>query len=201
MKVTRHTKSTRGREYRCSGCKQESSVIAPGEEYYEWHPRNGPPGRRHVKCGYPRRSMLSGSKLGTLWDAQDDANEQIDAWAPEIDSPDYSDVKSALESVAEAARDVGQEYADGIQNMPDALQYSPTAEAMQQCADDCEAYADALDGWSPDEEEPDLPEGLPDDDGFDENESDRTKAFEEWVEAVKDSARAALEDDSPEYQG
>src|SRR5262252_6121080 len=93
----------------CRVCGHE---IQPGETYRYFEPRYGPP---VMYCAehHPRRSHMTSSKLGVLYDAQDD-------FAPsEYES--LEDLRSGLESIAETAREVASEYEDSISNMPEGL--------------------------------------------------------------------------------
>lgn len=210
-RVTRHTKSNRGRTYHCIGpCKLDSSEIVAGQEYYEWSPRSGVR-RKHVECGYPRPSQLSSRKTAVVEDAIMDAAEAIGSWEPggELELPaggdaTYSDtdcdgLKSILQEVASQAEDVGSEYEQSADNMPESLQYGTQAEAMRDVAGELESWASELTDWDP----PDL--DLPnrsDDESFAQD-GDYQEACLEAIDAWKDEARSSAQDamdDLPEYQ-
>lgn len=132
-------KSKKARTCRCG------HVVQPGEGYKWAEPRFGP---IKIWCHEhsPRRSELTTSKLATLYDAQDDfTTEGVET---------IEDLQASLESLAEVAREVAEEYQDSIDNMPDALQESsPAAEQMREYIYDLEQYADDLESFSPDEQE------------------------------------------------
>jgi hypothetical protein len=100
------------------------------ETYRYAEPRTGP---RLVWCyrHMPKRSQLSASKLGAVWDAIDD-----------FDSGTYTnveDLQAAIEEIKSIATQVQEEYEDSLQNM--VTTEGPIPEAMQQNIDFLEAYA------------------------------------------------------------
>jgi hypothetical protein len=214
-RVYTKTKSKRGKTYNCSGCGEP---IKPGQSYYTWSRRFGY-GRgvsyyRHTKCGFPRPTQLSSRKTAQIEEAVLDANQAIGSWSPTLkfepgDDPvaevtveiehDYGDVSAALEEVSGVARDVGQEYEDGADNMPEQLAYSPVAEAMREAKEACDDYADELERWQPDREEPEIPERI-EHETSGEFEVRLQDALDSWAEEVRDSAQEALSE-IPEYQG
>lgn len=207
-RVTLHTRSSRvtKRPYICTGCRSE---IEPGQKYYEWERRYGGPQRRHETCGRPRPTELSSRKTAQVEEAILDAQSAIGSWDQQpldgctepVESVEleYDDLTSALEAVAEVAREVASEYEDGVNNMPDALQYSPTGEAMTQVAEALNDWADEVEDFQPDAASVDLPD--PDDYGsFDEWLEAAEQAVSEAVDSVREEAEGKLED-MPEYEG
>ena len=121
-----------------------------------------------------------------------------------FDNP--SDAAEGLRELASEAEGIGQEYADGVGNMPDSLQSSPTAEAMEQIASEIDDWvgelnsrADEIDSWAPDESAmADLEETAEaEDEDFDE-EVARLSLWEDSEE--RGNAEAELSN-KPEYQG
>lgn len=125
-------------------CRRCGHKIEAGETYRWAEPRYGP---LLIWCHehYPRRSELSSSKLGQVWDAQDEFDVS--------EVTDIDEIKTAVEAVGEIARDVASEYEDSISNMPEGLQEGQVAEEMREKIDALEAYADELESWDPDEVE------------------------------------------------
>lgn len=194
-RVHQKVKSKRGKDYTCRVC---SKIIEPGQPYYVFEKRYGGPNRRHVSCGYPRPSELSGRKTALIDDAILDFNPDA--------CESVEDLQAELQAVAEVAREVGQEYEASADNMPESLQYGYQAEAMREVAQELESWADNLEDFEPDEEEPDEDaiSGLTGVD-WDDPES-VSEALEEakrdWLDQVRDQARSKLEDEPvPEYQG
>lgn len=163
-RVTRHTARQSTKDRRCRGC---GGPIEPGNEYYLWEKRYGGPQFRHVPCGYPRPTELSNRKTAQIEEAIQDAD---------FSSCDTEeDCQALLENIAQTARDVGEEYRDSFNNMPEGLQQGGTAQAMEQVAEELDSWADDLEGWSWDGQDDD-------------------------IEAMQDAAREML-DNMPEYQG
>lgn len=165
VKKARSSKRTRT-------CRTCGHVIQPGEAYRYFEPRFGPP---VMYCAehYPARSHMTSSKLGPLYDEQDNFTPS--------DYETVEDLQAALSAIADTAREVASEYEESISNMPEGLQdSSPAAEEMREKIDALEAYADQLESFEPDVEQ------------FDEDEA-RTEAEEEvaatMFEEMEDSGR------------
>lgn len=179
--------------------------IRVGDRYYTWARKNRGVFYQHVECGYPKRSQLSDRKTVVIEDAIDDANKAIGDWVPELAHAEptytdgYEDVRSALESVAEVARDVGQEYQDGFENMPEGFQQGGTGQAMEEVAQELDSWADELESWSPSSEDPDMPDREEDEDE-DEYRERCQQALDDWAEEVRSDAEDAMSG-MPEYQG
>ena len=80
----------------------------------------------------PKRSQLSNSKMGPVWDAQDSFNV--------ADAETVEDIKSAIEDVKTAAEEAKSDYEEGLENMPPGLQEGPTGQDIQE-------KIEALDSW------------------------------------------------------
>ncbi len=120
----------------CGHCRE---TIPKGAGYRWTKPRYG---SRKVRCLNSacafRASDLSGSKTAIVHDAIDDARDQI------ITAESQDDIQGILQSVADTAREVGQEYQDAS----DAWAGGNGHPDFQEKADQCESFADELDGWS-----------------------------------------------------
>lgn len=141
-------------------CRRCGHKIQPGESYKWAEPRYGPI-LLWCKDHSPKRSELTSSKLGPLYDAQDDFDVSEMTSAEEI--------SEALNSVAEVAREVAEEYQEGIDNMPEGLQEGDVAQQSQEKIEALESFADELESW----EASDVEE-------FDEDEAER-EAIEELI--------------------
>jgi hypothetical protein len=119
----------------CGRCRTE---IPKGSGYRWAKPRYG---RKMVRCLSTgcnfRPTDLSSSKMARIEEAIEDARESIDL------AEDYEGIKSALESCAEIAREVADEY----QEANDAWAGGNGREDLQEKIDSCEAFADELEGW------------------------------------------------------
>lgn len=189
-RVFRKTKNRGGhKEYRCSAptCLMEkdggSRVILAGEEYYTWKFNRGARFFRHAACGIPSRGELTNSKMGPLWDAVDQFDVSGCGSADEI--------KEALESVAQDARSVAEEYIDSADNIEQAFPSgNPTSEACRATGEELEAWADELESWEPDNEW----------DPEEHEEDERDDQFEAWLGECRDAATELISN-APEYQG
>jgi len=125
-------------------CRVCGHVIQPGESYRYFEPRYGPP-VMYCHEHHPSRSHMTSSKLGPLYDMQD-----------EFDPTAYDtleDLQTALADIASCAEEVASEYEDSISNMPEGLQdSSPAAEEMREKIDALQSYASDLESFDPDVE-------------------------------------------------
>lgn len=215
-RVYSKTKSTRGKTYRCESCGQD---IVAGESYYEWSRRFGRSGqtyRQHSTCGRPRPTQLSSRKTAVLEEAVSELD--FSTFAPEFSADDLdtdggqldidvTELESLLEGIADIAREIGQEYQDGFDNMPEGLQQGPTAQAMEEVAQELESWADDLVSQADLDGQFDY-EGFEYDEEAEASEEEQKAAWVEEVQAafetkVSELAEAAesVTGDYPEYQG
>lgn len=141
VKSARSSKTVR-RCYR-TGC---GHVVQAGEPYKHASFKTGPYSsttRVWCKDHSPRASeMTVNDRLSTLYGIQESVEDDLaKLMAGELT---ITDIKSALESAAEDARGVAEDYETSISNMPDQLQQSSQAEDMQSRADAINEWADAL---------------------------------------------------------
>jgi hypothetical protein len=105
--------------------RKDNPVCKKGESYFWWKFRYG--GKRY-SLTRPRASQLTQSAyygtVRSLCEQIEDANIQ--------DSDELISVRDDIQSELECLRDETQESLD---NMPDALQYSPTGELLQERID------------------------------------------------------------------
>jgi len=92
------------------------------------------------KDHYPKRSELTSSKMGSVYDAQDEFDVS--------EAKSTEEISEALSAVADAARSAAEEYQEGIDNMPEGLQEGQVAEESREKIDALEAYADELENWT-----------------------------------------------------
>jgi len=154
----------------------DTIFIAKGESYYWWQFQNSP--KQYSKTR-PRASQLTQSGyLSTLYGI----TEQIEDFS--TDSTDeLSDFVDNIKTELEDLRDTTQESLD---NMPENLQYSPTAELLQERVDALETAIDELDAIDLDYNETDedeLKELVADDLGIDTDSDDwDSEITEEQIE-------------------
>lgn len=161
----------------------DTVFIAKGESYYWWQFQNSP--KQYSKTP-PRASQLTQSGyLSTLYGI----SEQIEDFS--ADSADeLSEFVDNIKTELEELRDTTQESLD---NMPENLQYSPTAELLQERVDALEVAINEFDGLELDYEEKDeeeLEELVAEDKGID-TEDENWK--EEITEEEIDEKRQELE--------
>lgn len=128
----------------------------------------------------PTRSQLESSRLAEIYEVIDIAN--FDGCENE------EDIRSVLEEVASAARDLSSEYAEASVNQNTGAVFNQEAADR---GERLEAYADELDSWDPGDEEPEEPEN----DGS----TGAYEAWQEnhdmWLQAAKDSAQEKLDEE------
>ena len=203
-RVHTRTKSTRGRpEFPCRAC---SEPIKPGEQFYTWKKRYGGTSYMHTSHGFPKPSMLSNRKTAVIEDMTQDFPQQVES---------VEEISDALSAIAETARDVGSEYEESADNMPESLQQGYQAEAMREVAQELESWADELESWEPENEEPtedeardelqdeleaeaDYEEG--DEPSEDDIQTRLSEKRDEWLSTELDNAQDKL-GEMPEYQG
>lgn len=132
------------KERTCGACRKP---IAVGEAY-KWAQRyKSPKMYRHEHCAF-RPSDLTTSKMGEVWDAQEDARENVAS----AETPD--ELRDALEQLAEVVREIGEQYQESCDNIREHFEDSPTAEECEEKAQGLEDWAGELEGESFDEFEP-----------------------------------------------
>lgn len=215
-RVHTKTKSARGKTYKCQTCHED---IVEGESFYEWSRRFGRSGqtyRQHAKCGRPRPTQLSSRKTAVLEEAIDAAD--FSSFSPELDlesllteggevEVDISDLETILEEIADVAREIGQEYQDGHDNMPEGLQQGEVGMAMEEIAQELESWADDLVS-NADLETSFMYESFTYDDQSEISEEEQEEGWrsdveDEWsqfIDGLTTAAQDAIQD-YPEYQG
>lgn len=140
---------------------------------------------KHVRCvdHYPPQSARESSLVSAVFAAQEDFAAQIDS----LES--HEDVLDALQQVADAVREVAGEYETAMYDQNGNV-WNAEAEERYNAL---ESAADELEGWAADEDEP-TPCAEHEDggelvEGCDDCETNR----EEWVGALRDSAREAVD--------
>jgi hypothetical protein len=108
---------------------KDSVFIAKGESYYWWQFQNSP--KQYSKTR-PRASQLTQS---TYYSTLYSIFEQIEDFS--TDSAD--DLKDFVESIKTELEDLRDTTQESLDNMPENLQYSPTAELLQERVDSIES--------------------------------------------------------------
>lgn len=149
-----------------------SAGIAIGDSYYWWKFRHG---GKHYSKTPPKQSQLTQSEfLSALYGIQ----EEIEILIAD------DGLSGAVEDIANRLRDMAEECESKIQNMPDSLQDSDTANMLQERADACNAAADELEGIDFD--------GFDEDEAKEEAEDERDPEDDETIEEIVDRKRDAF---------
>lgn len=128
----------------------KSAGIKVGDSYYWWKFRYG--GKRVSKTR-PRGSQLTQSEKISNARAAAESLEDIDI----NDDTTLDELQDLVSDIESTIDEIAEEYRDNISNMPESLQSSPTAEAMEESADQLESWASdvgqCLDSIDEDEED------------------------------------------------
>lgn len=160
------------------GCEK---VLVKGDPYL-WFKVGFRSRYKHVRCvdHFPRASERESSMVASVLAAQEDFADQIGS----LESVD--DIRSAIEAVAEAAREVASEYETASTDQNGTVWNTDAEERYNTL----ESAADELDSWQPDEDEPtecdehnEITEGC----------DDCASNVEEWLEALRTSASDAVD--------
>ena len=125
----------------CCKCR---AAIKAGEPY-KWFANLI--GRTSIKkkfcanCRVRSSDLTTSDKLSRLYAAQESIEDILtgdDFTALKAVAPD------ALQCAANEAREVGQEYQESFDNMPDGLQQGDTGQRIEEMANNCESWADEL---------------------------------------------------------
>jgi hypothetical protein len=111
--------------------------------------------------------MTTSDKLSTLYEARERVEDLINADASQ------ADLVQALRDTADTARDVGNEYRDSKENLPDSLRDSSTGDSLDEKADQCDQWADEL-----------------------EQAADDIEGMEDWDAEAKEAAAGDTPDDA-----
>lgn len=131
----------------CGKCGKE---IKPGDPYKWIQPKSGPyGGRRLVRCAecptwhvWDYSSSLSARTAELAYNCEQEIEN--------AETPD--DVRSALESMAEAVRELAEEKRESASNIEEGFGHPTSA------SEELESVADELDGWADEVAEADVPE-------------------------------------------
>jgi len=124
-----------------------------------------------LRCNFRQSDLTGSDKLSRLYAARESVEDLLET---DFESP--SDIIDALVDAANEARDVGSEYSEASSNLDGKLNWEELEEKAQQC----EQWADALEDVVLDEYDADQFEG------------DDTP--EEKMEAWRDGVRQEVED-------
>jgi hypothetical protein len=132
--MAKPTLQTARKEYICS---KSQRVIQKGEKYWKLEFRYSEPKVSAYEFPFTRSETTQSSYLSTLYSIIDGFNA-----SPEnLTIEDLESIRDDLVSDLESLRDETQ---DSLDNMPENLQYSPTAEMLQERIDNLDSGIDEL---------------------------------------------------------
>ena len=130
-RVITKTKNRAGKARACGRC---GAPIEPGERYRQWSFRYG---GTHYRCHRPtcnpRPSELTQSLLSEVYAAREEAEAEL----PRCET--YADMRALLEQVAEAAREVAQQYEEAAEAFGGEGENAERAYELEEYADGLEA--------------------------------------------------------------
>lgn len=188
----------------CARCGKEIEV---GQAVYRWRrklSRGGITFFQHQTCGRPRPSQLYSRKTAQIEDAIQDADFSFSEELSPASMPgesheiDTAHVMGILEEIADVAEEVGGEYEEGADAMPEALLYGSQAEAMRDVAQRLQEWAAELRNMDFDTtvELRELIEG----EALDDWRVNAQIVLDEAIQRIADEAQEAT-NDMPEYEG
>ena len=127
--------------HKCTRC---SEPITLGQEYYTWASGFRMPNiYQHKSHGYPRPSQTTGNeKLKSLFSAYEGFEDSVKDHLDGSSDVDREAVVSALESLEEDVRSVGDDYQESAENIEDGFGHSTSvSEEMQEHAEECQEAA------------------------------------------------------------
>jgi hypothetical protein len=153
-------------------------AILPGDRYHSWSFRYGGTYYMHVACGYPRRSQLTQSIMGEVYDAIETAESMIEAWDGE--GGGTGDLTTALEEVASVTDGVVEQYREAAEHFGGAGENADRADELEGWKDELESFDAAdYDGEEPEE-------------GEDRTE-EQQEEFDNWVDEQRGEAQGILD--------
>ena len=150
--------------------QKDNPVAKKGESYYWWKFRFG---GKHYSKEAPKASQLTSSAF--LSQAYD-LNDQLAAFT----CTTIEDTKDQIQELSDKARELGEECTNNLDNMPEALQESPTGELLTERASAMEELADNLDSVDTDIDER----------GEEETEDSYNERFAERIEEINSEISA-----------
>ena len=157
--------------------------IQKGETCYVWSIRAHPAARGQTfrSKTYPKPSQLTTSPfLKTRYGIE----ECLSAWTLDDVTTDIRD------EIAQEIRDLGAEAQESFENMPEGLQQGDTGQMLEERAQSCEEWADAI-------EQVDIPERTVEEEPNEENEEE----YKEWEEQQEALQNALDELQACDYPG
>lgn len=162
-------------------CGRCGKVIGKGDSYRWIKGRYGPRKVRCSNCRFRPSEMTSSDKLSRLYSAKECVEEAI---GNDFDSTD--DIASELQDAANEAREVAEEYRESADNIESCFgSRTSQCDEIEEKADQCESWADALEGIDLPEYDESQEEGL--------NEAEKEERKQEWREEVRALVQGELD--------
>jgi hypothetical protein len=189
----------------CPACGKE---IKAGDSYKWAKGRFTAKKVRCASCNFRQSDLTSSDKLSQVYAAQEGAEDAMAEWSGSPDADDDgSEAKSIMETLAEAIREVAQEYQESADSIHENFSESSTADEceekaqeLEQWADECEQVAEEAefdeDDIDFDEDDVDV-EDCKDDEEREERiekarQEKRTEARDQWRETLESEMNDAI---------
>lgn len=186
-------------------CGKCGKALPKGTPYRHWSFRYGGKYIRCMDCKISR-GELTQSKLGPIYDAQDEAAESVGAWSAD---EGVSELQSLLSGLAETVQEAVDEYTEAAEHFGGQGENQERAEELEGYVAELESAENDLEEFDEDgatdeikeelreKDESDLKEGktLPDDYEPNANEVERmlTDVMATWGEEQRDKASDAVD--------
>jgi len=143
-----------------------------------------------VRCGscvFRQSDLTSSDKLSRVYSAQEEAEDRLGAW----DGADADEARGILTDLAEAVREVGEEYQESADNIMESFpsgnstseECEEKASGLEDWADTCESAADDIEDFDEAGVEPEPDES---------KEDAVVRAREAWAEEVRSNVEGAI---------
>lgn len=154
MRIFSAKKNRAGNSIHCKNCGVK---INTGEKYYFYFKRYSKRSRGakvvHCASHYPRPSDLTSSKMGEVYDAQQDASRALSG------CEDAESMSAILADIISVAESVKEQYEESLENMPEQLrESSDSGQQIQEKIDALDNYIQELedkqsecDSWQADD--------------------------------------------------
>ncbi len=169
--------------------RKDNPCCKKGESYYHWTPFRS--STRYSKT-YPRASQTCGGKKSQIYAAQEQLEDGVENLRFVDADQANSDLETIVQECCESFREIGEEYTDGVQNMPEGLQQGEQAMNMEEMAGSLECAADSLESV---EIECDIDKADHTDDDDDEfDEEGYLEECQSWLDGVGEELMTAAQE-------
>lgn len=181
--------------------KDQGSCMKCGDKLpkgsaYLWYTVGFRSRSKYVRCTkpecFPKPSERESSKLADVYGAMEDASASIDIADGDTPGELIGNLQEQLQVVADTIREVADQYRESATNPNTGIVFNTASEER---ADTLDSAAEELEGWQPNDSEPDRC-GEHQDEDLDSDEvqecDDCIAMGEEWADTVRSEALEAL---------